>query len=67
MEDKLKWYQEVALQLFWMLCLLISIMPRCVRYYVLKPLIGVLLILTHYRYKVIIGNLTRSFPQKSTK
>ena len=67
MEDKLKWYQEVALQLFWMLCLLISIMPRCVRYYVLKPLIGVLLILTHYRYKVIIGNLTRSFPKKSTK
>ncbi|MBQ5694062.1 MAG: lysophospholipid acyltransferase family protein [Bacteroidaceae bacterium] len=67
MEEKLKWYQKITFELFWVLCLLISIMPRCIRYYILKPLIGALLILTHYRYKVIVGNLTKSFPQKSTK
>ena len=65
MEKRLKWYQRICLELFWILCLFISIMPRLVRYYILKPIFGVLLVCSHYRYRVIFTNLSNSFPNKS--
>ena len=65
METQMKWYQHICLELLWWLFLLISITPRCFRYYILKPFLALLLILSHYRHKVIAENLTKSFPEKS--
>ena len=67
MEERLNWYQRICLELLWILCLVISIMPRLVRYYILKPIIGVLLVCLHYRYRVIFTNLRNSFPDKEIK
>ena len=67
MEERLNWYQRICLELLWILCLVISIMPRLVRYYILKPIIAVLLVCLHYRYRVIFTNLRNSFPDKDIK
>ena len=61
----MKWYQHISLELLWWLFRFISITPRCFRYYILKPFLALFLILSHYRYKVIAENLTKSFPEKS--
>lgn len=66
MDTKLKWYQRICLELLWAFFLLLSYMPRFLRYYVLKPFIAIILILLGYRRKVIITNLTNSFPEKDT-
>ena len=65
METQMKWYQHISLELLWWLFRFISITPRCFRYYILKPFLALFLILSHYRYKVIAENLTKSFPEKS--
>ncbi|MEE0871082.1 MAG: lysophospholipid acyltransferase family protein [Bacteroidaceae bacterium] len=61
----MKWYQHICLELLWGLFLVISITPRCFKYYILKPFLALLLILSHYRYKVIAENMAKSFPEKS--
>lgn len=65
METQMKWYQHICLELLWGLFLVISITPRCFKYYILKPFLALLLILSHYRYKVIAENMAKSFPEKS--
>ena len=65
METQLKWYQNICLVMLWGIFLLISITPRCFRYYILKPFLALLLILSHYRHRVIAENLTKSFPEKN--
>ena len=65
METHIKWYQHICLNLLWCFFLFISITPRCFRYYILKPILALFLILSHYRHKVITENLTKSFPEKS--
>ena len=65
METQMKWYQHICLELLWGLFLVISITPRCFRYYILKPFLALLLILSHYRHKVIAENMAKSFPDKS--
>lgn len=67
MDIKLKWYQRIGLELLWAFSLLVSYMPRCLRYYMLKPFIAAILILLGYRRKVIISNLANSFPEKDAK
>ncbi len=65
METQMKWYQHICMELLWGLFLVISITPRCFRYYILKPFLALLLILSHYRHKVIAENMAKSFPEKS--
>lgn len=66
-ESKLQWYHKICLELLWTFSLLISYMPECIRYYILKPFIAFILFAIGYRRKVIISNLSNSFPNKSAK
>lgn len=65
MNAEVKWYHRLGLETFWALCRGIGMMPRCVRYYILKPFIWVVLVLSGYRRKTIRKNLMCSFPDKS--
>ena len=65
METQLKWYHNICLGGLWWFFLFISVTPRCFRYYILKPILALLLILSHYRHRVIAENLTKSFPEKN--
>ena len=67
MKSKLKdIYESVVVALLWFLCYLIAILPRCVRYGVLRPFVAfVLRRVMHYRYDVIVRQLRDSFPEKS--
>lgn len=67
MENGLKWYQKIGLELLWYFSLIVSHTPRFFKYYILKPIVAFILILSRYRYKVIKGNLTNSFPEKTEK
>lgn len=67
MEKGLKWHQKVGLELLWIFSLIVSHTPRFFKYYILKPIVAFILMLSKYRYKVIISNLTNSFPEKSEK
>lgn len=67
MENKLKWYQKVGLELLWCFSLLMSYTPRFFKYYILKPTVAGFLMLLRYRNKVIKENLRNSFPQKPAK
>ena len=67
MKTELKWYKKIGLELLWVSSLLFSYTPRFFRYYILKPFVALILIASRYRRKVIIENLTRSFPEKSAK
>ena len=59
-------YQNTVVSILWCLCYLIAILPRCVRYGVLRPLVAfVLRRVLHYRYDVIMRQLRDSFPAKS--
>lgn len=64
---ELIWYKKIALEMLWGFSLLISIMPRVVKYYIIKPIIASILMLAGYRRKVITTNLEKAFPQKETK
>lgn len=63
----LKWYQKVGFNLLWALSCLISYSPRFLRYGVLRPFITLLFRVVGYRKRVILKNLTNSFPEKSEK
>ena len=67
MEKGLKWYKKIGLELLWIFSLIVSHTPRFFKYYILRPIVAFILILSKYRYKVIISNLTNSFPEKSEK
>lgn len=67
MDTKLKWHQKIGLELLWAFSFLMGHTPRCFRYHMLKPFIAMIIILLGYRRKVIIENLTNSFPEKSAK
>ncbi|MBR4848647.1 MAG: lysophospholipid acyltransferase family protein [Bacteroidaceae bacterium] len=67
MEKGLKWHQKMGLELLWIFSLIVSHTPRFFKYYILKPIVAFILILSQYRHKVIISNLTNSFPEKSEK
>lgn len=62
-----KTLQKGCFELFWVLILAFSFMPRLIRYYVIKPTIASILLLIKYRRKVIVKNLTNSFPEKTAK
>ncbi|MBO7272201.1 MAG: lauroyl acyltransferase, partial [Bacteroidaceae bacterium] len=67
MEKGLKWYQKTGLELLWFFSLIISYTPRFFKYYILKPIVAFILMLSRYRYKVIKSNLKNSFPEKTDK
>lgn len=58
-------YENVMVALLWFLCYIVAILPRCVRYGVLRSFVSfVLNRVMHYRYDVIIRQLRDSFPEK---
>lgn len=67
MDTRLVWYKKIALELLWAFSLLISIMPRFVKYYIIKPFVGIVIMLSRYRYKTITVNIEKAFPEKSEK
>lgn len=67
MNTKLKWHKRILLELLWGTFLVLSHTPRFFKYYILKPFIASILILSQYRKAVIKGNLERSFPDKTKK
>jgi KDO2-lipid IV(A) lauroyltransferase len=67
MNTKLKWHKRILLELLWGTFLVLSHTPRFFKYYILKPFIASVLILSQYRKAVIKGNLERSFPDKTKK
>ncbi len=64
-EKRLKWYQKVLLEILWGSCCLFARMPYWFRYQFVMPQIVALLRLIGYRRKVVMENLSRSFPEKS--
>ncbi len=67
MKSKLKeLYQNTIVTILWCLCYLFGLLPRCVRYGVIAPLVEfVLRRCMHYRYSVIKNQLQDSYPDKS--
>ena len=58
--------QKVYLELLWILCRGFALLPHCIRHYIFGNICYFLLCyVTHYRNKVIMDNLRRSFPDKS--
>lgn len=64
-DNDLNFGQRIALELLWGFCLLMGYSPRWFRFYLLRPFIYCVLRVLRYRRKVIVENLTRSFPEKS--
>lgn len=62
-KDSLKWYQRVALELLWTVCRGISLLPRWARFYVIRPIFYVILVVLRYRRGVILNNIKNSFPE----
>ena len=60
--------QKISLELLWILCRGFALLPHCIRHYFFGTLCFLLLCdVIHYRRKVIMDNLRRSFPDKSEK
>ena len=58
--------QKVYLELLWILCRGFALLPHCIRHYIFGNICYFLLCyVAHYRIKVIMDNLRRSFPDKS--
>ena len=58
--------QKISLELLWILCRGFALLPHCIRHYFFGTLCFLLLCdVLHYRRKVIMDNLRRSFPDKS--
>lgn len=64
-DSNLKWHQRVGLEVLWATCRALNYSPRWFRFYVLRPLFYILLVVVRYRRRVILENLERSFPEKS--
>lgn len=64
--NRFSFWQRVALELVWLKCRIISVMPHWFRYYVIADLLYFLLYkCLKYRVKVVDKNLANSFPEKS--
>lgn len=61
----LRWHQQILLELLWWTCCAIGHMPRWYHYGVLQPFVYSMLRIVRYRRKVVISNITLSFPEKS--
>ena len=60
--------QKISLELLWILCRGFALLPHCIRHHFFGTLCFLLLCdVLHYRRKVIMDNLRRSFPDKSVK
>ena len=60
--------QKISLELLWILCRGFALLPHCIRHHFFGTLCFLLLCdVLHYRRKVIMDNLRRSFPDKSEK
>ena len=58
-------YESVMVALIYGLCYLVAILPRFIRYGVLRPLVSLVLRAIKYRKAVILKQLSDSFPNKS--
>ena len=58
-------YENVMVALIYGLCYLVAILPRFIRYGVLRPFVSLVLKALKYRKTVIIKQLRDSFPNKS--
>ena len=58
-------YESVMVALIYGLCYLVAILPRFIRYGVLRPLVSLVLRAVKYRKAVILKQLSDSFPNKS--
>ena len=65
--NPLRWHQRLALELLWGACCTIGAMPRWFQYGIFKPFVYTLLRAIRYRYKVMLSNISLSFPEKSAK
>ena len=64
----LGFWQRVALELLWILCKFVAIMPYFVQYrIILKFVYFVLYYCVRYRRQLVVNNLEESFPEKSAK
>ena len=60
--------QRAYLELLWIMCRGFALLPHCIRHHIFGNVCYFLLCyVTHYRGKVIMDNLRRSFPDKSEK
>ncbi len=60
--------QRITLEILWILCRIVAILPHFVRHYLIGGLLYLLLAyVLRYRRKVIMSNLRNSFPDKSEK
>ena len=66
--EQLNLLQRIALELLWAFAWTFSIMPRWFKFHVVQNFIFFLLYhCLHYRRKVVMANLEKSFPDKSAK
>lgn len=65
MQQAVKWYHKLGLEMLWYACRAFAILPRWIRYGMAKPFLGLLLWCVRYRRKVILGNLQHSFPERT--
>lgn len=66
-EKSLGFWQRVGLEVLWGISRGMHFMPRWFRYYIFKPFIYGLLLLTRYRLKIVRRNLELCFPERSPK
>ena len=65
-QGKLTLWQRIALEIVWLFCRLFALLPHFIRHGVFTNLTHfVLCYVLHYRRKVMMDNLRRSFPEKS--
>ena len=63
---KLNFWQRVGLELLWILCKFIAIMPYFVQHYIIQEIVYfVVYHCVRYRRKLVAQNLRESFPEKS--
>lgn len=66
--DKLSLPQRIALESLWLICRGFAMLPSFIRHGVFTNIVYfILCYIVHYRRKVMMGNLERSFPNKSHK
>ena len=66
-KTELNGWQRARLEILWLLCRFISVLPYWFQYYVLQELLCIILRCLRYRYKTVTDNLRQSFPDKSDK
>lgn len=66
-DNKLTFGQSLQFKLLWGFAWCIAHTPRWFRYHILQPFIVAILMLLRYRRRVIMDNLSRSYPEKTEK